>query len=178
MIITEEKRAELYKFNLKDCLPESIQTVLTRYDKDLTALWNEDDTQWEFYRIKNKGITKSEDLLHWQISAPTKSKLITVGIIDWLKKYDTNYQGYLSQDQMKNNWKRQFRKTASKSKEDHNKAIEDIKYGWKDGSHKFGTNRVQISVPITIGINQKTGKKVYAVKKKRELLIDGNINTV
>lgn len=166
MIITELFRGQCYEFGLYDNnLPQDVVKKLQEYDLQLTLLYNKDDEQWEFYRIKQKGVTSSLDLLHWQISYLEKGTYLPINVIEWLKKYDTSYLGSKSQDEMKSLWLKQFKNAVYKQKQENYKRYEEISYNAKPEVEKMEAGRIQISVPITVGFNKRTGKKILAVRK-------------
>ena len=91
MIKTEAKRRDLRpSLNLQP--PKNVSKALRHYDSELELVWN-DEGQWEIYRLKQKGITKDEDILHWQMSVPQQGSIITVGIVSWLKRFDSTCGG-------------------------------------------------------------------------------------
>lgn len=166
MIITELLRGQIYDFNLGDSgIPQEVLNNLQRYDPQLTLLYNYDDFQWEFYRIKQRGVTPSLDLLHWQISYPEKGRYIPINVIEWLKKYDTNYQGSKSKDEMNSIWLKQFKNARNLQNKKNLKERLEICDNARPEVAKIESGRKQISVPITVGFNKKTGKKILAVRK-------------
>jgi hypothetical protein len=161
MIKTESKRFVIDSVHEP---PKEVMIALHQVDQNLDLLWNEDDNQWEIYRIKQKGITRGEDVLCWQMSAPVKGLMITVGIADWLKKYDTNVLGMYDQDQMKNKFLSMIKQVREKKQEQKQKQLKELQYNYKDLLHHRDTERTQIVVPVTVGWNKKTGKPVRMVK--------------
>src|SRR3989304_2979258 len=89
--------------------PKDVIDALYKLDSGLELIWNDDDGQWEFYRVKQRSATRNNDLLHWQISAPTKGTHITVGIVDWLKRFDTAEGGRFSKKELEQRWLKQFK---------------------------------------------------------------------
>jgi len=176
MIKTESKRWVITdESGVK--LPDDVRRTLDEWNRThnvkLDILWDSESYTWQIYKIKSKGAIPKEDVLCWQMSAPVKSTTITPGILDWLKKYDTSNNGYLDQDELRKNWLNAWKKGKEKLKIKQEKEAEDRVYGYKDLIYRgIGTARTQVSVPITVGFNKKTGKKICMVKKRR--IIHGN----
>lgn len=163
MIITEEKRCILYTdFGLRSgSVPVIVRKSLERLSPELELLWNTTEGQYELYRVKQRGITADEDLLHWQISIKTSN--LTSGIIDYIKSKDTNPMGANSKDEMKSNWLKGFANARYKTKERKIKQRQELEYAYSQGDRYVYGGHTQISVPITVGFNKKTGKKIMAV---------------
>ncbi len=88
MIASKLSRREFPDYNLGGKEPPSeVVTKLASLRVPCEAVWNEDDNQWEVYRLLRK------DTLTWQMSAPNKGPLITPGIATWIQKYDTSEHG-------------------------------------------------------------------------------------
>jgi len=178
-------KTEAYRHILTDesCvyLPDDVRKALEVWNKihsiKLDILWDADSGHWQIYTIKQPGVTKNMDLMHWQMEAPNAGTAITPGIIDWLRKFDTSNGGYLDQDEMRKNWLNLWAKGKDKLKKKQQDEADDRAYGHKDMVHSFTYDggvpkpKVQIVVPTCVGMNK--GKKVYAVPPKRRL-IDGN----
>lgn len=147
--------------------PKEVIEVLKRLNSSLELMWNDDDGQWEIYRIKQKGIIPAQDLLHWQMSAPTKGTFITVGIVDWLRKYDTTKGGALSEEDLQNRWVKQFKEIQYNERIKHEKQDQELYYSWQEMINKIAGARKQISVPITVGFNKRTGKHIRAFEKRK-----------
>ena len=151
-------------------LPYDVRKALTEWNRThrvkLDLLFDELSNQWQFYRIKYTGATVNEDTLHWQMSVPNRGTMITPGIIDWLRKYDQSNNGYLTEGELKKNWVIQWKELKRKQQKDKDNELDSMAHGFKPIIDKVSTLREQIVVPITVGFNPKTGKKIMAVKKK------------
>src|SRR3990172_5493047 len=145
--------------------PDDVAAALRQLDSALELLWNNDDGQWEVYRLKHKGVIPSQDLMHWQMSAPNKGTFITTGIVDWLKKYDTSLGGRLSKEDLQNRWLKQFKEIQYTERVKKEKQDQELSYSWQEMIDKIGKARKQISVPITVGFNKKTGKHIRAFER-------------
>lgn len=149
--------------------PDDVIKALKRLNSSLELMWNNDDGQWEIYRIKEKGIISAQDLLHWQMSAPTKGTFITVGIVDWLRKYDTTQGGVLSKEDLQNRWIKQFKEIQYNERIKKERNQQELYYSWQEMINKISTVRRQISVPITVGFNKKTGKHIRVFERRPTL---------
>lgn len=166
MIKTEDYRRNIEPKD-KRVPPEDVVIKLKEFDSALELIWNEDDNRWEFYRVKKVGIVPEEDLLHWQISAPESGTCITPGILDWLRKYDQTNGGFLSIDDLKDEWRKNYKRYIVIPEERRKKQMEPIMHEWDKVFHRYAVERVQIAVPKIIGMHKKTGKKILAVKKNK-----------
>lgn len=142
-------------------VPKEVSQSLKRLDDQLVLLYNIDDFQWELYRIKQKGITEAEDLLHHQLSLKTGN--LSTGIVDYIKKFDQNPMGANSQDEMRKYWMQSFKRSLDRRKDQKEKQKQELHYAYKQGEPYLFRNRTGIAVPITVGFNTKTGKKILAV---------------
>ncbi len=156
-------------------LSKDVRQALDNWNKShtikLDLLFDIITNKWQFYRIKKFGLTSDNDLLHWQISAPTEGTLITPGILDWLRQYDQSEGGYLDQDDLRKQWLQQWKDLQEKQAKQQKHRQDELQYGYKPIIDKLSVLREQISVPITVGFNKKTGKKVMAVPKGTGKLI-------
>lgn len=172
MIKTECKRS-LVDNNILP--PENVQIAFDEFNSqnpfEIIVLFDIDSDTWQFYNVKSHGATKGDDMIHWQISAPTKGRYITPGIIDWLKKYDTSQRGFLDKDDLKKKWLNHFKEHQYKQINIKYKKEQEDKYvrNWSI-LKKLSGLREQIAVPIQVGYNKRTGKKILAVKKRRRAL--------
>lgn len=165
MIITELRKSELVKYNLS-IRETPIDKELKAFDNSLLLIWNGDDNQWEIYRVKHSGL---DPVYHWQISVP-QGRMLTAGLIDWLKKYDSNPMGAKSQEEMQQIFLKNFRDNRRRIEEQKDKEYKDKVIGpFKDLMESASVNRVVtgISKPICVGINKKTGNRVYAYPRGR-----------
>lgn len=163
MIKTEAKRRDLRpSLNLQP--PKNVSKALRHYDSELELVWN-DEGQWEIYRLKQKGITKDEDILHWQMSVPQQGSIITVGIVSWLKRFDSTCGGNKTKEELVKEFFKNMKEINYKQKIKRQKELDEAQYAYSGMLHRYAVEREQISVPTLVGMNKKTGKKIYAVKK-------------
>ena len=144
--------------------PDEVIKELKRLSSDLELFWNEHDNQWEFYLLKQKGITSDNDILCWQMSAPTKGTSITVGIVDWLRKYDTANGGLLSKEELKKNWLEQWAEGRENRKKEMKKQLDEVAYVRQNLIKDFGSQRTVVAIPKLMGIDER-GKKIYGTKR-------------
>lgn len=156
------------KFNLQP--PKEVVDELKRLDKDLELIWNEDDGQWEFYRVTARAARRDDDTLAWQISAPFKGSIITPGIVNWLRSKDSTEGGKLSKKELEDKFVKFVRTACYDEKQRKIKMAEEYRYAIKPVFDTASVNRKQVSVPITVGFNKNTGRKIYAVKKQEKVL--------
>lgn len=166
MIITELQQSDLQKYNLK-VVQTSIDRQLKDFDSSLVVMYNSDDEQYEVYRTKYSGLNPT---YHWQISIP-KGQSLSNWVIDWLKKHDTNPMGMKSKEDLERNFLRTIKQRMvavenQKVQNYRDKVIDPANEYIRDAQKEkkvFGL-RMPI-VPTCVGINKKTGKKIYAYKK-------------
>ena len=167
MIWTEEKRSVIEVSGLR---PDSdVLTACRQHDRDLDLIWNIDDNQWEIYRIKRKGVTPSDDLLHWQLSAPATGNFLSMSIVDFIKRHDRSNGGLWDQDDIRKRWVENTKTQLLKNKETKQKKKQDMYYSWKGLIEDFGSQKTTVAVPMKVGYNTATGKNVYAVKKRNKI---------
>lgn len=180
MIKTEGKRSLLETNTKGICLPKNVQEALNKADPDLTAFYNDSDNQWEFYRLKYKGITPAEDVFSWQMSAPQKGTGITPGIVFWLQRYNTNPQRVKSREELEKEFLELARSALQKKEERKNKEFDNLYESTaEDIMNDLFRQRTQVSVPVQVGYNSLTNKKIFAVprgttkkiKKNKELIV-------
>lgn len=162
MIRTECQR-RIIKNNITP--PEIVLNELKRHDKALELIFNTDKNQWEFYRLKHKGIIDDEDVLHWQMSAPTKGTDISVGIVEWLRQYDTSAHGRLSADDLRDQWVKNVKNIFYNQEMRRAKELEEANYSFKEALQDFETQKTVVAVTSCVGFNKKRNKRIYAVKK-------------
>jgi len=162
MIITEFKYGQRNEFRLiTSNYPDEVRTALAEFDKTLLLLWNLDDNQWEVYRIKSRGGVSADDVIHWQLSYP---HAITLDLINYLKKKDTNPSGYLDTKEMFKKWFNLIKKNTDLRLYRQATIREAIINNAQWYTRRLGACTDQIAVPVTVGYNKKTGKKIMAVK--------------
>ena len=153
-------------------LPDDVRRAVNEWNRthsiQLDILWDAESAHWQIYRIKLKGVTSGDDTLHWQMQAPSEGTTITPGILDWLKKYDTSNNGYLDKEEITNNWKKLWKEGVNKINKRKNTEREDLEYGRKFFIDDLITQKTVGSVPITVGFNKRTGKKIIAVPKRAQ----------
>lgn len=161
MIKTECKRRIIIN-SIKP--PEAVIKAIDRKypNLGLELIWNSDDNNWEFYRCIRKGESYLEDIMHWQMSVPFKGTMITPSIIDWLAKYDTTQNGRWSREELEEQWKKSIKTTLSLQKIRYMKRCEDILDSLKNDAGDILVGKRGISVPITVGYNKTTGKRILA----------------
>lgn len=166
MIITELRKSQLSQYNLY--IKETpVDGILKKFDRSLLLIWNADDNQFEVYREKIPGL---DPTYHWQLSVP-KGQLLSSWIIGWLQKHDTNPLGMKSKDELEGNFLKHLPSMVNevefrKEKEYIDKVIEPYRDFHREASKEkrvFGT-RMPI-IPVCVGLNQRTGKRIYAYKK-------------
>lgn len=135
--------------------PVEVVKALKRYDDKLELIWNDG---WQIYRLKQHGVTKGQDLLHWQMTAP--DNMLTTGLVDWLKKYDTNPLGYRDKEEMIRNWRFMHMAAVEKANKKYSNLAEDVEKIKEEIDDKFLTRRVQVATCV----GMRKGKKVYAIK--------------
>jgi len=170
MVKTEAERRIIEPVNIKFKPPLEVIEALHRHDSALELVWNEDDNRWEFYRLKEKGPSREQDILHWQMSAPFDGSDIQPSIINWLRKYDTSEYGRKGPDRLKQEWILNVKDYIARPKELYKKRMEPMLHEWNSVFHRYAVGREQISVPIKIGRDTKKNKDIFAVKKQRRIL--------
>lgn len=164
MAKTEEIRK---KIKTNYVLPKDVQDKLDDWNKlnpiKLEFIFDEGSNCWEIYRLKHKAAIPDEDILHWQMAAPTKGTAITTAIFDWLRRYDQSNGGLLDRDELKKKWLKQWAILRMKQKLEKEKRAEDFRYGY--GQIIKDLDSTTFAVPITVGFNNKTQKKILAVPK-------------
>ena len=165
MIITEEYRRNLYPLGLRErSVSEDVLKAAHSIDSRLCFLYNIDDEQWEIYRIKQKGQSPQDDLLHWQISI--KNNLLTPGVVrNYLQKCDTNPGGLYTKDEMFYNWLKRHYSLKYKKQQIDEKKWAETERRFDEGKRYMTSWPVSVSVPIQVGYNMRTGKKVFAVPR-------------
>ena len=165
MIKTEARRA-VVKNTVQ--VPHDVRTALDEFNKTahlpLDLVYNLDLNQWEIYGIKAKGVTADDDLLHWQMSAPTVGTAVTPGIIDWVRKYDTTNGGLLDEDELKTKWLSEFKIQRAKVEGDKKKKNDDDYYQARAPIiDKIATARVMVAPTRIVG--SCANGPVYAVPR-------------
>lgn len=151
--------------------PSDVVKALKVLDSKLELHYDVDVDQWQFYRDKY-----GNDELYWQMSAPHKGTSITVGLVDWIKKYDTSQRQSFDIDQMQKNFRKQVTSMCTKNKKVHDSRVSEIERIKKDIDHHFISRKTGISVPITIGVDKKTGKPIRMVPPKPLRVLDAKFN--
>lgn len=162
-------KSECQRRIISNSLKPPIEVVekLKLFDSKLELIFNFDSDRWEFYRLQEKGPSYDEDILCWQMSAPSTGSDITVGVIDWLKQFDTTFGGRLSPDDLRDRWVKNVKNILFQNDERIRKEQELASESWKDLISDFGSQKTVVSVPVCVGYNSKRNKQIYAVKKKK-----------
>jgi hypothetical protein len=100
------------------------------------------------------------------MSAPVKGTMLTSGVVDWLRKFDTSKGGSRTKEELEKEFFKQVKLYSYKQKEKKYKQQQEFKYGYSDAFNTFAVEREQISVPICVGVNKDTHKKVFLTKKR------------
>jgi len=151
--------------------PQDVVDALQKHNSSLELIWNPDATRWEVYQVKTRGAIRSEDVLCWQMSAPTKGSGITVGIVQWLRKFDTTNGGMKSKEELEKDWLQFCRKLFREIEPDRvQKRINNAIECSREFIHDLSTEKTGISVPTKVAYDTKTGKSIYAIKKQRRVL--------
>ena len=162
MARTEATRREI-KSNY--VLPPDVQTKLEDWNKyhpiKLNIIFEEETNCWQIYKIKHTAINADDDILCWQMAAPTTGTAISTGIFDWLRRYDQSNGGLLDRDELKNKWLKQWKSMQFKQKEDKAKRVEAAMGGARQVLGDLFTST--FTVPITVGYDTKKKKKILAV---------------
>ena len=98
------------------------------------------------------------------MSEPTKGTSITVGIVDWLRKYDTANGGLLSKEELKKNWLEQWAEGRENRKKEMKKQLDEVSYVRQNLIKDFGSQRTVVAIPKLMGIDER-GKKIYGTKR-------------
>lgn len=146
--------------------PDDVIAALKLHDKELELIYNMHKNQWEIYRCKQKGVIDDEDVLCWQMSVPSHGTNITVGIVGWLKQFDTAFSGRLSADDLRNNWVKNVKSIFYNQDLRRQKELDETAGAWKELVHDFDVQKTGISVPKCVGYNTVRNKKIFAVKRK------------
>lgn len=177
MIITTLKRREFPNFWLGGKEPPKVALdALKELDKQLELVWNKSENQWEIYRLKSPGLSPGEDTLYHQMSAPTKGTIIGAGIKTWLQKYDTSGGGLKDKDELVKQWfgevkERNYRREQKAQKRrneyyyNQNTILQflirdPVSYPRILKPKRPKDAKIQIRIPITVGMNRKTGKPI------------------
>lgn len=150
--------------------PQDVVDALQHHNDRLELIWNPDAGRWEIYQLKSRGVTRAEDVLCWQMSAPTKGSGITTSIVPWLKQYDTTNGGMKSKEELEKEWKafcRYLFLTAQPAADQ--KRYDEVAYRGQNFVKDFETEKVTVSlsIPKAVGYNKKTQKRIFAVPRIR-----------
>jgi len=163
MIIEQLKRHEMPGYNLFDGAPEDALASLRELDREFDLFLDKDSGHWLIYRVSQRGVTPSEDVLTYQIKIPKGS--LTTGVKDYAQKFDQNPMGMKDKDELKKEFMRKFRDAQYYKKKYDYKLTEDLHYYYDDITDWWVTNR--ITVPITVGV--KNGKPLRMAKWRSKL---------
>lgn len=170
MQLEEVRRRDLRKSGLQE-KPLSKVTVdsLKELDIQLEYIFDIDSEQWHVYRVHRHGLTKSDDILRFQVSLPKNSEPSS-GVKRYLEKFDRNPGGMKDADELKKEWLNQFKEMGRREREYKEYHKRELLYHYDQVLDWWVTERKQVVVPKQVGFNTKTNRGVYAVpKKKREL---------
>jgi len=168
VIVSLIKRRLLVEYNLGKYNPPSNIDL----PKSVELIWNEDDTRWEVYKIQTSGAVASDDLLCWQISAPSLGLEVTPGIKDWLQKYDTSKGGAVSTKRRQTDWLRMFQASQyrldQRREAEHKELIYELSHRAKFLSQlisRGGKARNSVVVPAMVVGRTAKGVPIRAYKK-------------
>ncbi len=151
-------------------LPHEVVKALKEWNRThavkLDILFDDMTGGWQIYQIKSYGVRPDDDVLCWQMSAPTLGTGITPGIFTWLIKYDTSNGGLLDREELKTNWYKFFLEAqAQKDVKLEAKREDDMHQAILPLISKLAVQREQIVVPKPVGWNKKKGQPILAVPK-------------
>ena len=140
--------------------------ILTGFVGALLARYQGLQTILRVRESLNRGQMPASKMLDALLIVIEGITLLTPGVLTWLKKYDTSNDGYLDQDDLKKNWLTSWKKGREDLKLKNDKKEEEFNYARKTMISDLSTEKLVAAVPITVGFNKRTGKKIIAVPKK------------